>query len=77
VETPLIRAKAKDAVDALDNLTAYFEPNAKVETIALVRDIFTDIGKVMAHATENGEDPTAAYETFVAKFDEYWNSPPE
>ncbi len=41
----------------------------------LVRSTFSDIEKVLAHIVESHGDVLAGYKTFVAKFDEYWNTP--
>jgi hypothetical protein len=73
--TPFIRARAKDNVDNLDNLTAYLDSNDREQVVEYVRITYRDIAKVMAHASEQGMDPIAAYEAFVAKFDEYWDAP--
>ena len=73
--TPLIRAKAKDTVDALDNVTSYFEPEAREEILDNILTTLNDIERVLTHAVENGLDPLDAYRSFVAKFREYWESP--
>jgi hypothetical protein len=75
--TPYIRARAKDNVDTLDNLTAYLDSNDREEVVEYVRNTLHDIAKVMAHASENGMDPVAAFEAFVVKFEDYWNVPTE
>lgn len=76
METAFIRAKAKDNVDMLDNLTAYLDAATREEVVDYVIDTFGDIEKVLAHAVQSSIDPVAAYNTFVAKFKDYWNAPP-
>jgi hypothetical protein len=75
VDTPYIRAKAKDNVDALDNLTAYLDQNTKDEVVQYVTSAFDDIRQVIDHAIETGSDPASAYAAYVTKFREYWTAP--
>lgn len=72
--TPFIRAKAKDSVDALDNLTAYLPKTDREEVLEFVRSTLGVIETVLARASAGGRDPVDAYKVFVMKFDEYWNS---
>jgi hypothetical protein len=72
---PYIRARAKDNVDALDNVTAYLDPSSRREIAEYVASILADIEQVIAHATKNGIDPGIAFAAFVEKFNEYWKTP--
>lgn len=76
METPFIRAKAKDNVDALDSLIVYLDSSTKEEIVEYIDGAFKDIEKVLEHAAAGSMDPLATYRTFVKKFHEYWNAPP-
>jgi hypothetical protein len=69
--TPLIRAKAKDITDELDNLTAYFEPTVRREVRDYVLYVLAEIEKVLADAGQNGTDQVVALRAFVTRVSEY------
>lgn len=73
--TPFTRAKVKDNVDALDNVTAYLEPEARQEVVDYIMTTLDDLESVMTEAMERGEEPITAYRAFVSKFKEYWFAP--
>jgi hypothetical protein len=73
MSTPFIRAKANDCADNLDNVTAYLDASNREEIVDYVKSTLDEIGKVIAHAKESGQDPGDAYRAFVGKFNEYWN----
>jgi hypothetical protein len=76
METPFIRAKAKDTVDTLDNVTAYLEPSVREEIVECVMTVFRDIERVLDRAEKEGINPVDAYKIFLQKFNEYWNISP-
>jgi hypothetical protein len=76
MDTPFIRAKARDSVDALDNVTAYLDPGARQEIADYVTSTLADIERVMEHAVENGTDPVAAFKSFATRFHDYWEADP-
>lgn len=65
METPFIRAKAKDNAEALDNLLSSFEDIDRLQILDYVTSTFKDIEAVLVHAMENGGYPLAAYKAFM------------
>lgn len=71
MDTPFIRARAKDTADELDNLTACFEPSARAQVREYLTQTLRDIDIVLQDAITNSTDPVAAYRAFMAKLTEY------
>lgn len=71
MESPYIRAKAYDNVDALDNVLSILEVEERQEVIGYVQDTLKDIEAVISNAIENGVEPLGAYKSFVGKYLEY------
>jgi hypothetical protein len=73
METPFLRAKAKDAADELDNTVAYLDDGQRIEVEQNMFETFKAIEQVLMAAQKEGTDPVAAYETFLRKFTEYYH----
>ncbi len=76
MDTPFIRAKAKDIVDALDNATAYSDSSVRNEVVEVFRSTLHDIQQVLIRAEEEGTSTVSAFQALMVRFDDYWSNPP-
>ncbi len=74
METPFLRAKAKDIADELDNAVAYLADEERALVEQNVFDTLKSIEQVLLAAQEDGANPFFAYQTFLRKFTEYYHS---
>lgn len=73
METPFLRAKAKDTADELDNIVAYLEQEERFAVEQYVIDTFRSIEQVLLTGRQDGNDLLEVYRTFVSKFSEYYH----
>jgi NTP pyrophosphatase (non-canonical NTP hydrolase) len=71
LETPYLRARAKDNVDALDNLLSGLSEAEADEITDYIASTYRDIEKVLEHAADSGLELLSTYKMFVAKVRQY------
>lgn len=74
METPFLRAKAKDAADELDNTVAYLEEEQRSSVEDYVFETFRAAEQVLVAAQNEGTDLLVAYKMFVGKVRDYYHS---
>lgn len=71
MDSPILKVKAKDNADSLDNLLSVFGRSDRMLILEYLWSTFRDIEFVLVNSLEESNSSLALYRTFVARIEEY------